>query len=545
MQPKLCLSLFGTCVVRLDTEPLVEIRGLKHRALFALLATAPMGLRSRKTLQKTLWGEADYDTGNQNLRRALSDLRKTLGTAFDSLLHVTTADIQLDLDRVQFENGDPSCVFLEDLDVREPAFLAWRDQMRAAPEQLAAMCRASRGGVDRIRPWISALPLSVPDGSPERRVLADWVAQELCRSLSRSSLLTVISHLSGRLVDNRTIDIRNVRNTLGVDFLLTGSLRRSGADEICAFDFIDVESGTILWNQDVHCPGSTLTETLPDRLTSVVRAIGRSIAESTLRSVRGLALTAVADHKLLMAGVAAMHRRAIRDFVMSRQYLSEILARTPATAEVHAWLAKWYILSIIKGYSTSRGDDTARALDCTARALDLSPESSFCLTMDGFVHGNIIGDSAFAEQRYSTALEINPNESLAWLLRGSLRAFQDDGLAAVNATETARRLSPIDPFGYYYDSLASSANVAAGNYAKAIEYADRSLAINDRHISTLRSKLTAQHCLGDGAGARATGDVLRRTFPEFRIEEYQRNHPSAVNRIGRLVIEAMKAAGVQ
>ena len=164
--------------------------------------------------------------------------------------------------------------------------------------------------------------------------------------------------------------------------------------------------------------------------------------------------------------------------------------------------------------------------------------------MDGFAHGNIVGDPALAEQRYAAALEINPNESLAWLLCGSLRAFQDDGTAAVKATETARRLSPIDPFGYYYDSLASSAHLAAGDYRRTIELADRSLAINDRHISTYRSKITALHCLGEGEAARRTADDLKRRFPDFRLDDYRRTHPSSAQKTGRLVTEALAAAGI-
>ena len=57
------------------------------------------------------------------------------------------------------------------------------------------------------------------------------------------------------------------------------------------------------------------------------------------------------------------------------------------------------------------------------------------------------------------------------------------------AAETARRLSPIDPFGYYYDSLAATAHLAGGDYGRALELAERSIAINDRHISTLRCKI--------------------------------------------------------
>ena len=37
------ISLFGTCIVRVTGDAPVEIRGAKHRALFAMLATAPLG----------------------------------------------------------------------------------------------------------------------------------------------------------------------------------------------------------------------------------------------------------------------------------------------------------------------------------------------------------------------------------------------------------------------------------------------------------------------------------------------------------------------
>ncbi len=541
--PTLELSFFGTCAVALAGPPRRDLRGAKHRALFALLATAPMGRRSRAYLQDMLWGAADYDSGHQNLRRALSDLRKAMGPDFATLLHTTASDVQLRLDLCHIRPGEGP--FLHDLGIREPAFLAWRDEMRAHPDLRSVLPgRATRDGASRLRPRISALPLTVPDGDPALRVLGDWVAEEFCRALSRSNLLAVISHLSGRRMASRSIDIAEVRQRLDVDYLVTGALRATGRDIVCDFDFVDMASGRILWNRSLVCPAAQAAGTLPDRLGEVLRAIGRSVAETTLSNLRGASLPTIPDHEVLIGGISSMHRRTMRDFLNARLYLTEAAARAPHAPDAHAWLGKWHVLNVFKGYSTDRAGDVRRALDCTGRALDLDPGSSFALTIDGFVRANLLSEMDAAAQRYAVALDLNPNESLAWLLRGALLAFQDQGAAAVSATDTARRLSPIDPFGYYYDSLASSANVAAGNYATAVEYADRSLAANDRHISTLRSKLTAQYCLGDGDGARATGEVLRGSFPEFRIDEYRCNHPSAGNRTGRLVIEAMQAAGL-
>ncbi|QRM35429.1 hypothetical protein [Microvirga sp. VF16] len=544
MEPRLDISLFGTCAVRLacDGRAAIEVRGAKHRALFALLATAPLGRRSRGYLQKTLWGEGDYDSGHQNLRRALADLRKALGPAFDTILHATATDLQLSLDHTRFAPGEGS--FLHDLDVREPAFLTWRDEISSRPDFLAAFGRASRSGTVRLRPRISALPLTALDGDPELRVLGDWMAEEICRGLSRSTLITVISHLSGRAMAGRMIDIAGVRDILGVDYLVTGTVRRRGAEIVCDLDFVDVASGMILWSRNLVCDAAAATRTLPDRLAEVIRAVGRSVAETTLRNLRGISLPEIADHELLIAGVASMHRPALRDFLTARHYLSEAAARAPNSSDVHAWLGKWHVLNVFKGYSTDRAGDTQRALGCTAQALDLDPDSSFALVIDGFAHSNILRDLGEAGRRYAAALDRNPNESLGWLLRGALLAFQDQGTAAVHATDTARRLSPIDPFGYYYDSLASTAHISAGNFHEALVYAERSLAVNDRHISTFRSKITAQYSLGDGEGARGTAAELRRRFPDFRIDDYRRTHPSAEHKVGRLVIEALTAAGI-
>ncbi|MDV7141798.1 hypothetical protein R3X27_03785 [Tropicimonas sp. TH_r6] len=541
MAPKLEISLFGTCSVCLKSSDTVEIRGAKHRALFALLATAPMGRRSRANLQETLWGASDYDSGHQNLRRALSDLRKLLGAEFDTVLHTTATDVQLSLDHTHFVSGQGA--FLNDLNVREPGFVAWRDALRARPDQLAALGRASQSGAIRLRPRISALPLSAPDGDTGLGVIGDWVAEEICRSLSRSTLLTVLSHLSGRAMAQRVIDIASVRETLGVDYLVTGTIRRAGTEIICDFDFLDVATGEILWNRNIVA-AQAATHALPERLSDVLQAIGRSVAQTTLRNLRGLTLPEISDHELLIAGVTSMHRRALRDFLTARHYLEECASRAPNSTDVHAWLGKWHVLNVFKGYSTDRGGDTQKALGCTARALDLDPDSSFALTIDGFAHANILGEIGEANRRYSAALDRNPNESLSWLLRGALLAFQDDGVGAVQATDTARRLSPIDPFGYYYDSLASSAHLAAGNFDRALDFAERSLSANDRHISTLRTKITAQHSLGDGDGARVTAAELQRRFPAFRLDEYRRTHPSADRRTGRLVIEALRASGI-
>lgn len=539
------ISLFGSCVLRRVGASAQEITGAKHRAFFALLVTAPLNRRSRSFLQETLWGFADYESGHQNLRRALSDLRKILGDDFDSILTVTNKEIEIDMTRVKVIGHPTDGLFLDDLNVREPSFIAWRDSVRADPGAAKVLCfMSSRQGPARIKPRVCALPLSVPPGDAELAIAGDWIAEETSRMMSRSSLLSVISHLSGRAMTQRFIDIANVRDTLDVDYLLTGSLRRQGDLLVADLDFIDIESGTLLWNRHLACPIGHFSQEASGWMVNVVQSVGRSIAETAIEAGRETALPDLPDHKLLIAGATSMHHPRLREFLRARQYLDEAASRAPSNPHVFAWLGKWYVLSVFKNYSVDRQGDTQKALDCTARALDLDPHSSFGLTIDGFVNGNILKNMDVAERRYSAAQDINPSESLAWLLRGSLMAFQDEGQSAIRATTTARNLSPIDPFGYYFDSLGSSAHLAGGDYEKALELADRSLEANDRHISTLRTRIAALHALDRGAEARQTAQELMRRFPYFRLDDYRKTHPSADSKTGQLVIAALASAGL-
>ncbi|WP_170157888.1 hypothetical protein [Litoreibacter meonggei] len=537
--------MFGSCVVRVDGADGVEVKGAKHRALFALLATAPLGRRTRSYLQRTLWGSSCYDGGRQNLRRALSDLRSLLGEDFDYFIKCTNSDVELDLSLINFLGAPGTGAFMEGIGIRDRGFEEWVASMRADDSQIAALYRTTpRTELGRPLPRITALPFQRVMGGENLRVLGDWLAEEVCRSLSRSNLLSVISHLSSRALATRTTDTLDVRRELDVDYFVTGSIRDMGGRLVVDMDFVDARDGNIMWTRQIAGPEAKFWDEITTGLDGVVRAIGRTIADEAIAYVNDRPVPELEDHHLVIGGVSLMHRPTFRDFAKSRTLLEEAVSRAPMVAETHAWLAKWYVLSVFNGWTTDRNGDTQKALDASSRALDINPDSSFSLVIDGFAHNNLMQRMDVASQRYDTAIDINPNESLSWLLRGALLAFQDEGVDAIAAAEQARNLSPIDPFGYYYDSLSSTAYLAAANYGRALELADRSLAFNDRHLSTLRAKITALHFLDRGEEARvAAGELLRRA-PAFNLDTYKNAHPVAKAALGQKVIAALEAAGI-
>ncbi len=239
-----------------------------------------------------------------------------------------------------------------------------------------------------------------------------------------------------------------------------------------------------------------------------------------------------------------MHQLKLSNFARSPDLFEEVIRRAPAVPEAHAWLAVKYVMSIFNGWSSSQLKETDIALDCPARALDLEPETSFAPTIDGVVNNNLLLRMDAAQDRFDAAFDRNPNESMAWLLSGVLCAYRDNGADAVARTEKAMRLSPLDPFGHFFDSLASTAYVAAERWDRALEVADRSIAKNDRHLSTLRVRICALPYLGRTDGTRkAAADLLRRQ-PGFSIFTYRRSHPAAHFKVGGHMTAAFTSAGI-
>jgi TolB-like protein/tetratricopeptide (TPR) repeat protein len=545
MSKLLEINLFGACIVKSVGQPPYEITGAKHRAMFALLATAPFGRRTRTYLQNLLWGTSCYDGGQQSLRQALSTVKGLMGEDFERLLKVNNTEISLDLSRVHFIGRPGGGEFLEGLDIRDEEFNGWLRGIRQSPEQLFSLFSAStQPPPPSILPAIAILPFRLVHGSPDHAVLGDWLAEEICRSLSRSNLLAVISHLSARELAASTIELSRVRAALKMDYCVTGSLRVSGEEVTLDADCLDAQSGRILWTRQFtgSIPDFIAARSVP--VSEVVRTIGQTIASEAVSHAQGRTLSSLEDHRLLIAGVGMMHQLRLSSFARSRELIEEAIRRAPRAPEPHAWLGEWYVTSVFNGWSTDRMKDIGMALDCTARALDIDPENSFALTTDGVANNNLLMRMDRAQERFDAALSRNPNEAMAWLSSGVLSAYRDEGADAIMRVEKAMRLSPLDPFGYLYDSLASTAYLAAEDFGRTLELADRSLVKNDRHLSSLRVKICALHHLGRGAEARAAGATLMRLQPDFTVAAYRSSHPAADFKIGRNVLTALEAAGI-
>lgn len=534
---RIIARLHGPMSLKWDDGTDIDLRGAKNRALFAILALSPEGKRSRTFLQQTLWGRAGPEQGRPSLRSALLALRRALGPDADALITSTKSDITLDRMRVDLVGGPESGALLEGVDLPEPGFVDWVSLHRGdlAPGQVRDR--------ESLRPTIAILPFVAVERDGSGMQLGDLLAQEVTRSLARSRMLDVISHLSSRAVSPRTIDLSSVRASLGCDYAVNGLFRSSGDHFQVDVELVDSATGKIRWTDSFADRIDRLLSGESEVILAVAQACGQVVVRQAVELALSRPLPEAPIHALIMSGVSLMHEQAFLRYSLARDHIEAAIERAPRRAELLGWLAKWYGLNVSQGWSTDPAKDARMAEDLTLRALEIEPDDSFALTMNAYVNNNLLQRFDDSMSQFEQALRMEPNNALALLLKGTLHAFMDEGGKAVELCGQARSLSPLDPHSYFFDTLCATAHLAQQNYEQALVLADRSREANNRHISTHRVRTIALQALGRKAEAAQALQTLMRLRPNFTIDGYLASHPAAHFSNGRQWADLLAAAG--
>jgi class 3 adenylate cyclase/tetratricopeptide (TPR) repeat protein len=397
--------------------------------------------------------------------------------------------------------------------------------------------------LEALRPTLAVIPFTPRDAAPEHHVLGEVLAEEMIRELSHSPDLNVISRLSTTGFRGRQVTLAEINAHLNADYVLSGTYRVDGARIRLDAELAEAKSAHIVWSRSFT---DQIAGILDERelINRVVIDAGRALISHEMHLARSRGLPTLKSYTLMVAAVALMHSMSRDDFDHAHDLLQTLIDRATRQSIPSALLAHWYVLRVQQGWSHDQQRDSYRALECTKRALDNDPKCSLALAIDGAVHTNLLKRLDLAKQRYELAIAANPNDALAWALKGTLHAFMDEGTSAVQCTGLALKLSPLDPQRYYYDSLAASACLTAGQDENALALAQRSLRENSMHTSTLRVMAVAQWRLGLREEARRTVRTLLELEPHLTIARYLKRTPSAPYQIGKEIAGALKDAGV-
>src|SRR5262249_37337500 len=140
----------------------------------------------------------------------------------------------------------------------------------------------------------------------------------------------------------------------------------------------------------------------------------------------------------------------------------------------------------LQGWGALSADDVAEACRLARQALATERDDAETIGLAAWTLFRLAGETEIAAAALDRALALHPNAVHAWSARGNIHALRDQPEAAIEAIERARRLSPFDPYTFFYANTVAAAHLAARRFEQAIEWADRTLHDQPRMVSAMR-----------------------------------------------------------
>jgi adenylate cyclase len=399
-----------------------------------------------------------------------------------------------------------------------------------------------------ISPALAVMSLTSLNPSLNQWAIGDLLADGINVVLSRGKQFKLISRLSLRPFDLDSKRIVNAEKVLGVDYVLTGTYlaldHESTSKLIVTVSLNETKSNEIVWTDQYLGRVADLLQTDNQLAQQIANGLQQAILDRAAQAVMLNPVPNIPSYALHLGAVSMMHRFSRQDFFKAQEILQHLIERTPRWSMPYALLAKWNMLLVEQGWSDDPKKCGDLARDFAHRALDRHQSNALAHTVDGIVHCNLLHDLQGGLKCYEQALQVDPNEPLAWLSKGMAHAFLGDAEQAIVDMKKACALSPLDPQRYYYTSLMASAHLTANDYANAIDWAKESLRHNGSHVSTHRVLTIAQVLSGDVHTARLSAKKLMQLSPKLTVQGYLSRAPSAGFNRAKEFAYALSTAGV-
>ena len=122
---------------------------------------------------------------------------------------------------------------------------------------------------------------------------------------------------------------------------------------------------------------------------------------------------------------------------------------------------------------------------------------------------------------YDAALEINPNFHAAYSGKGVALILSGRAGEALSPIELALRISPRDPFAFFWHGDPCEAHLHLREYKEAIEEYRRSMNLNNSYLHAYVDLISAYGTTGQMEQARQALAELSKKHPNFTVQGYR------------------------
>ncbi len=392
-----------------------------------------------------------------------------------------------------------------------------RVETRPEPEP-----RASRGGAR-----LGVMPLRLVGTGEEEAHLAPGLAEEITTALARFRWMFLVSSNSlARFASQTTRDEAEIRRTFGLDFLLDGTIQKVRNRLRITLRLVDLRAGNqVVWARRFDRQTHDLL-TLQDEIAAeVVAQIDPEILLIEAKRVAARPPHDPTAYDLLLRSLPLIGRMEREPFMRAGELLSQAIAAEPDYAGAHAWYAYWHIFLVGQGWAEDAATALTTAGQHAERAVTLDPADARALTTAGHVRAFLHHRLREALALHERALSANPNLAMAWNLSGVAYAYLGDWDEAEKRINRYKKLSPLDPQAFFFDTAFIIVALLKRDYESAVAAGRAVSEMNPSFSAACKPYLAALGHLGQMQEAAVVRRRLLAIEPDFTVRRFIATSP--------------------
>lgn len=461
----LTLHLSGS--FRLTAPDGAPVDGLSRRgqALLAWLACQPGMRGERAAVADLLWSDRSEEQARASLRQELSVLRRRLP---EGALLADRQALWLDPGRVAVTR-DGAGAFLQGFDLASEGFEDWlRGERQREPEPAARRPAPDPAAeAARSRASLAVMPFE-EFGAAEADMFASGVVEEITNALSRVHEFDTIARQSAFALTGASLGVPEIAGRLGADYLVEGSVRRSGDRVRISVQLVRGADGHTLWAERFDDRMDDLFD-LQDRIAAQVAGqVAPNLRSAEIARVATKPPTDRSAYDLVLTALPHFwaHRRAANARAVA--LLDEALVRDPEYGPALAYKAWAVAQQPSYMWSTDPAADRATALEIAAEAEKRTTDHAPSLVAISAAVSLVSTQTDRARSAVERALAIDPNNAWGWMRMGWVCNYEARFTDAHASFDRAEALSPLDPFRFNMTIGRAAAYANSGDLEQGV-----------------------------------------------------------------------------
>jgi adenylate cyclase len=316
-------------------------------------------------------------------------------------------------------------------------------------------------------PSIAVLPFENQSFDPDQEWIADGITADLTTGISKLSGIFVVARNSSFVYKDQRVDAKEIGRRLGVHYLLTGSVQRSGDEIRVRAGLVDAQTGRNLWLERFD-EDSTDVFAVQDRVTErVVQALSVALTPAEQATIGSEQTTSGAAYEAFLRGREHLRNDTQDDLAKAFNLLELAVELDPEYSHAHAALAQVFYRAFERGWSREvlgMGWNVARLRTGKHMTIARKNPSPLFYRVNAEIFLRV-GRTDEAHALAQNALDLDPNDPENQIAVARTLIYLGRSEEALALIEAALRRDPLNPAHYLY--LRGLAHFVSKDYETA------------------------------------------------------------------------------